>query len=113
MSKKDEFKEFVKSKPDLINYVKSGKGSWQDLYEVYDLYGEEDSAWDKYLEDDQRVGLAELSKAVKNINIDNIQKHINNAQKILGVIEELTVKKPGVIENIPTSVKPINKFFGD
>ena len=113
MSKKDEFKEFVKSKPELINYVKNGNGSWQDLYEVYDLYGEDEAVWNKYVEDDRAGSLAELTKVVKNINIDNIQKHINNAQKILGVIEELTVKKPGVIENIPTSVKPINKFFGD
>ena len=113
MSKKDEFREFIKGKPELISYVKNGKGSWQDLYEVYDLYGEDNEVWSKYVVDDKNSSLEELSKLVKNINMDNIQKHINNAQKVIGVIEELTTKKPNVVENIPNMVKPINKFFGD
>ena len=113
MDKKDEFKEFVKNKPELISYVKSGKGSWQDLFEVYDLYGNDTSVWEKYIIDDRQNSLEELSNIVKNINIKKKQKHISNAQKVIGVIEELTTKKPNVVENIPKSVTPINKFFGD
>lgn len=39
MDKKDEFKEFIKSKPELVDLVKNKKYTWQDFYEVYDLYG--------------------------------------------------------------------------
>ena len=115
MNKKDEFKEFVKKHPNLVNSVKDKKYTWQDLYEVYDMYGEDNSVWQKYEEDDDRAGtLAELSNIVKNINMDSIQKHIGNAQKVISVIEELTTKKPvSAPIKVPTNIKPINKFFGD
>ena len=38
MDKKDEFKEFIKSKPELVDLVKNKKYTWQDFYEVYDYY---------------------------------------------------------------------------
>ena len=45
---KIEFKEFVKKNPQLIKYVESGDSSWQKLYEIYDLYGENNEVWNKY-----------------------------------------------------------------
>ena len=50
MDKKDEFKEFIKSKPELVDLVKNKKYTWQDFYEVYDLYGKDESVWEKYKE---------------------------------------------------------------
>ena len=47
----------------------------------------------------------------KNINMDNIQKHINNAQKAVNLIQELTSK--GTTTQIPKTPRPITKFFGD
>ena len=115
MDKKEEFKNFVKKHPELISYVKNKKNTWQDFYEIYDIYGEDESVWNKYEADDDRaLPIAELSNIVKNINMDNIQKHINNAQKVIGVIQELTTKEPKVAPiNIPKTPRPIAKFFGD
>jgi len=114
MDKKEEFKVFVKKHPELVNYVKMRKNTWQDFYEIYDMYGDDESVWNKYKEDDRTLPLAELSNIVKNINMDTIQKHINNAQKAINVIQELTTKNPSKgIPNIPKSPRPINKFFGD
>lgn len=39
MSKKDDFKNYVSSHLNLVTVVRDGKHSWQDLYEVFDLYG--------------------------------------------------------------------------
>ena len=47
--KKEEFKEFVRKHPNLIKYVKSNEMTWQKFYEMYDLYGEEESIWKDYL----------------------------------------------------------------
>ncbi len=114
MSKKEEFKEFVKMHPELVTYVKDKKNTWQDFYEIYDMYGDDDNVWNKYKEDDRSMPLAELSNIVKNINMDNIQKYINNAQKAISVIQELTSKSStNVVNSIPKSPRPINKFFGD
>jgi hypothetical protein len=49
MTKKDEFKEFVRKHPELVTYVKNGEMSWQKYYELYDMYGEEESVWKSYL----------------------------------------------------------------
>lgn len=113
MDKKESFKQFVSTHPELITYIKEKKGSWQELYEIYDMYGENQEAWQKLVED-RSAPLNELSNLVKSINMDNVQKYINNAQKAINVIQELTTKKPSPpINNIPKTPRPITKFFGD
>ena len=41
--KKDDFKLLVKKNPELIKFVKNNEMTWQKFYEMYDLYGEEES----------------------------------------------------------------------
>ena len=38
MSKKEEFKEFIKKNPKLVKYVRNGEGSWQKFYPSLTLY---------------------------------------------------------------------------
>ena len=117
--KKEEFKKFVSSHPKLVNVVANKKHTWQDLFEVYDLYGEDESLWDKYLNnssitDNNISSLNELSKIFKNINIDNVRKYIDTAEKAIGVIEELTGNKTKIPDvSGPTIARPINKIFED
>lgn len=120
MDKKEEFKEFIKSKPELIDYVKNKEYTWQDFYEIYDLYGKDEQAWNKYkkvqkIDERKSTSLEELTSLVKNINIDNVQKYINNAQKAINVITELTSKSKvdNVANIVQKSPRVINKFFGD
>lgn len=120
MDKKEEFKEFIKTKPELVDYVKNKEYTWQDFYEVYDLYGTDESVWEKYkkvkkIDDRKSASLDELTSLVKNINLDNVQKYINNAQKAINVISELTSKsKTDVVSNVVSKTpRVINKFFGD
>lgn len=112
MDKKDEFKKFVSNHPNIVEFVKNKEMTFQDFYEIYDIYGEDSNVWDKYF---NRVGtgddkIKELTSLFKNINMDNIEKHINNAQKAIGIIQELTKKTPEVktiVEN------PVKNIFGD
>lgn len=120
MNKKEEFKNFVSTRPELVNYVKSKEHTWQDFYEIYDMYGDNDSVWSKYKDvspvlDERAVPLNELTNLVKGININNVQKYINNAQKAINVIQELTTKSPvGKTPITPIKTpRPITKFFGD
>ena len=112
MDKKEEFKKFVSNHPELITYVKNKEASWQDFYEIYDIYGENEEAWDKYFNNtNNNQSIGELTNLFKNVNMDNVQKHINNAQKAVGLIQELTKKEaPNIIDKSP---RPITKFFGD
>lgn len=127
MNKKDSFKEFVSKHPKLVNVVKNKEHSWQDLFEVYDLYGEDESLWDRYLDNakvstssatsdkDKLSSIGELTKLFKNVNIDNVQKYIDTAQKAIGVIQELTGSKAAAsaVTKGPSVARPINKIFED
>ncbi len=115
----DEFKSFVKTKPELIKFVKNGETTWQKLYEIYDLYGEKNEAWDKYLIDDRNIeeGLSKISNMVKNVDVDSIKNHINTAQKAIDFVTDLTTKKEtpslGNLNKGPVAPRPLNKFFED
>lgn len=125
MSKKDEFKEFVSSHPTLVNVVKDKSHTWQDLFEVYDLYGNDEALWDRYLnnKDINKTGdttskmssIGELTKLFKNVNIENVQKYIDTAQKAIGVIQELTGSgaTADLVSKGPSVARPINKIFED
>ena len=124
MSKKEEFKGFVRNHPELVKYIKNKDMSWQDFYNIYDIYGDSNEAWDKYFNGNDDVnsaskssvaGIGELTNLVKNINMDNIQKHIKTAQKAINVIQELTTKSPtSAASNIVSkSPRPLTKVFDD
>ena len=113
MSKKEAFKNFVMNHPELANHVKNKNYTWQELYEVYDLYGEDEKIWERYKEDTRAIPIAELATLVKGINIANVQKYVANAQKAINIIQELSNKPATTIKNVPKSPRPITKFFGD
>ena len=116
MDKKEAFKSFAKSHPELLNSIKSGYASWQKLYEIYDIYGEDDRAWNTYFNKGSNTNnLGNITDIVKNIDMESVQKHINTAQKALGLVQELTGKSSGVtsITKGPVTPRPINKFFED
>ena len=48
------FKSFVRRNPNLITYVREKNTSWQEFYELYDLYGEDPTIWNKYLNKEER-----------------------------------------------------------
>lgn len=114
--KSDAFKEFVKTKPELIKYVQSGKSTWQQFYELYDLYGEDDDIWNKYVLEKNNDSISKISDIVKNVNIDSIKEHIGTAQKAIDFVSDLTGKNESVVDTIakgPISPRPLNKFFED
>ncbi len=115
MSKIEEFKEFVKQNPSLINYVKEDKMTWQKFYEMYDIYGENNSAWDEYLKPEQAstntLGVVDIISFIKNINLDKMQESINSIQRVLGVLEDL---KSDNKTNTPSyKPRPLYKHFED
>ena len=42
-----DFKSFVRERPSLANYVNKNEMTWQKFYEMYELYGANNSIWDK------------------------------------------------------------------
>lgn len=122
MTTKEEFKNFAKAHPELVHYIKSGEASWQKFYEIYDIYGEDESAWQEYYKKPNEntntsYNFKSLTDKIKNIDLSSIQEHIGTAQKALGIVQELTSKGSAVgaateaVEAV--SPRPINKIFED
>lgn len=119
--KHEAFKNFVKTKPELIKFVQNGKMTWQKFYELYDLYGEDEKVWNKYILGDRSDAFDSISKItdmVKNVDVDSIKSHINTAQKAIDFVTDLTKKNPtpSLTDNInkgPVAPRPLNKFFED
>lgn len=110
---KEDFKKFVQTKPELADYVENNTMTWQKFYELYDMYGEDESIWSKYPKKTPEP--RKISDFMETIDPDSLQKHIESAQKALDIFSELATK---TTENIASNIKPsierpLSKFFGD
>lgn len=123
MVKIDNFKLFVKNNPNLITYVKNNTMSWQKFYELYDLYGEDNSVWNEYLNKDTTVNSTETESKksskfsdildmAKNLDTNKLQDGISSVQKAIGLIGDMLVKdkKPDANTYNP---RPIYRRFDD
>lgn len=108
MATLEEFKSFVKKNPSLIKHVNNGNMTWQKFYEMYNLYGEDNTVWKDYIGVATGVGISELVSYFKNINLDSIQNGVNNIQRVLGVLGD--IKSTPKEEYKP---RPIYKHFDD
>ena len=112
MNNKEEFKKFVKENPKLIKYVREGKKTWQNFYEIFNLYGTEEKAWKEYLGEitTTAAGL-DLLSWLKGIDLDSIQNGVESIQRVLGVVEDFTKKEPKQKEEYQPW--PLYKHFED
>lgn len=123
MANIEEFKEFVRKNPKLIKYTKSGEMSWQKFYELYDLYGEDETTWKPYLNTEQVVAsaattagitsFADLMGLLKNVDLDSVQNGVSSIQRVLSVIGDLTSKDTNTEKKTEYKPRPLYKHFED
>ena len=115
--KLDDFKVFVKNNPYLINYVKSDKMTWQKFYEIYDLYGPDDSIWNDFKNNSTsnnnslNIGTTfkEIVNLVKGIDLNSVQKALTSLDKAIEVFKGFNNKEASEIYE----ERPKNKYFED
>ena len=127
-SKKDEFKLFVKANPFLINIISNTNKTWQDLYEFYDLYGDNEEAWNKLLETTKNNNtnnqdtkttnnlsshLDDLIKMAKNVDVDKVQEGITSLQKTLTLFGDLFINKNNTNNTSNYNPRPLYRRFED
>lgn len=112
---KEAFKNFARKHVELANVVLEGNISWQQLYELYEIYGEDNVIWNKYFTNkitDNIVGGASTMKdfitTFKNIDMDSVQKGITNIQKTINLLQDIGIGNSNKYE-----ARPIYKRFED
>ena len=116
--KQEEFKNFVRTKPELIKYVQNGKMTWQKFYELYDLYGEDENIWNKYLNKEDKLEntiknnnpLEGILDTVKNIDTGKLQDGLSSVQKAIDLFGGLLIKDKKEETYNP---RPVYKRFDD
>ena len=89
---KEEFKLFVKKRPELINYVNNGKMTWQKFYEQWYLYGEDEAVWSKYKTSSDKFNLSSFIDTIKKVDMNEVQKGVNSMQKAVELLQGLVTK---------------------
>ncbi len=110
---KDAFKIFVRNNPNLIDYVTSNKMTWQQFYEIYDLYGEDSSIWDNF----KNINSNSTSNTVKDfinmfkdLDTDTINKAVTSISKVIEALKGFTKND----HNEPIyDERPKYKYFED
>lgn len=110
---KEEFKNFVRKKPELIKYVNNGSMTWQKFYEQWNLYGEDDKYWNEYTKEETKkeesFNFSSIGDMIKKMDMDQVQKGVNSLQKIIELLQGLTLGTQG--KNISdTGYKPRQLF---
>jgi len=104
----DEFREFVKRYPKLRDDVRTGKRTWQNIYEEWSILGEKDNQWADYREENKQNRSANntnnnqnvpLNESIKNIigyiqklNPDSINRTLNSIQKVIQIAQSFGPK---------------------
>ncbi len=116
---KELFKKFVRNYPELGNSVMDNKTSWQKLYELYEMYGEDSNVWDKYITKNKitvpakstETSFGELINMIKNIDLDSVQKGVNNLQKTIGLLQDIGIGSKN--NNSNYEPRPMYRYFDD
>lgn len=111
---KEEFKGFVRTKPELVKYVNNGEMTWQRFYEMWALYGDDEKIWSKYKEvketKDENFNFSSLMNSLKNVDMNSVQKGIGNVQKAIELLQGLVAGKSSTSSNTYSPRQLFKKF---
>lgn len=93
MTKLEEFKEFVSTIPSIRQDVLNGRYSWQQLYELYDMYGKDDKFWMPYKNQSNGLDFMNMMELVKGIDVDALTSSLSAIEKVLTMASGFFVKE--------------------
>lgn len=101
----DEFKQFVRRHPKLIQEVQTQEKSWQSVYENWVMFGEEDEMWSPYRQTQSEDAkeekaskpsgsgkadfMSKMVSAVKKMDADQMNEQINKMSQSISSLQSL------------------------
>lgn len=120
---KENFKIFVRNNPGLAKHVNNNETSWQKLYEMYTLYGEDNEVWNDYLYDRQtsipkvtstnEKAFNELVNLIKNVDLEKVRHGIENVQKTISLVQDLGLGGTNNNSREEYQARPLYQHFDD
>ena len=100
MDSVEAFKSFVRTLPGLASEVHASHYSWQQLYEMYVMYGSDHEIWNKFKTDSvpnnsSSFDLGMLFNLLKSIDMDALLSSMQGLEKVLGIAAALFDKEDG------------------
>ena len=94
----ESFKRFASNKPFLKKKVENKETTWQELFERYDIYGEDDPIFKEESENKgntnrQDTSFSSFIDMLNSIDIDKISEGLNGMKKVLSILSEITKKE--------------------
>ncbi len=116
---KETFKKFVSLHPNLASYVINNKMTWQQFYELFDLYGENNSIWDNFKDgfninnsnNSFLSNFKELINLFKGIDLPSIQKALGSLSTALEAFKDN--KEDVNTSNTIYEERPKYRYFED
>lgn len=122
---KERFKIFVRNHPVLADYVKTNKMTWQQFYELYDLYGEENNIWNNFLNPSTNSSSGDSSNSsnimgtvkdflglFKGVDLNSVQKTLTSLDRAIDVFKGFNSER-GSSNGINYEERPKYKYFED
>lgn len=122
---KENFKNFVRNNPNLAKHVNNDEISWQKLYEMYNLYGDNSDVWNDYVNDtnsdrsvprvtkNNEIAFKELVNMVKNIDLEKVRSGITGVQKAISLVQDLGFGGGNNNNRQPYEARPMYQHFDD
>lgn len=111
----EQFKQFVKKHPKIIQEVRKGKKTWKQFYDDWYLFGEEDEIWNEYKEKETKAAddssfITKILSTIKNMDPNEMQKHIESVQEAIAAIQHVIGQLQGIgqSENVSHKQHPFS-----
>ena len=112
---KELFKSFVRNHLELADAVMNNRTTWQKLYELFEMYGEDSSVWSKYFtsntELDRQASFSDLINMIKKVDLNSVQKGVNNLQKTIGLLQDIGISN--AVKDKVYEPRPLYQHFED
>lgn len=114
---KENFKDFARLHPELANQVVNNKVTWQKLYELYDIYGENSSVWNPYFQASKDITkdttINDIVTTIKGVDLETVQNGIHSMQKAIALLQDIGIGKGKDVAQSTYEPRPMYKYFED
>ena len=90
MDNLDEFKAFLKTIPSIKEDVLNHRYTWQQIYEIYTMYGENDHFFDPYK--NHSVDFNGVLEFIMIVDLIALSSSLQSIEIVLGVVSNLIDK---------------------